>query len=69
MAMNENIAKGKWSVVKGKVKNKWGKLTNNKLMMISGEKEKMVGSLQTKYGHGRDKAENTHKKFTDRKNK
>ncbi len=67
--MNENIAKGKWSAMKGKAKKKWGNLTSNKLMVISGEKEKMVGRLQAKYGHARDKAENTHKKFTDRKNK
>ncbi len=64
--MNKNILKGKWSVVKGKAKKKWGKLTNNKMMAISGEKEKLVGSLQTKYGHASDKAGNTHKKFTDR---
>ena len=67
--MNKNILKGRWSVVKGKAKKKWGKLTNNNMMVISGGKEKLVGSLQTKYGHAMDNADNTHKKLTDRKNR
>jgi uncharacterized protein YjbJ (UPF0337 family) len=63
--MNEDILKGKWSEVKGEVKKRWGKLTNNDLMVISGEKEKLVGSLQTKYGYSKDKAEEEYKSFID----
>jgi uncharacterized protein YjbJ (UPF0337 family) len=66
MAMNEDILKGKWSEMKGEAKKKWGKLTDNDLMVISGEKEKLVGILQTKYGYAKEKAEEEYKSFRDR---
>ncbi|MDZ4133484.1 MAG: CsbD family protein [Dethiobacteria bacterium] len=64
--MNEDILKGKWNEMKGEVKKKWGKLTDDDLMVISGEKEKLVGVLQTKYGYAKDKAEKEYKEFIDR---
>ncbi len=47
------------------VKKRWRKLTDNELMVISGEKEKLVGALQTKYGYSKDKAEDEYKSFID----
>jgi len=67
--MNEDIIKGKWSEMKGKVKKKWGKFTDNDLMVISGNKEKLVGGLQAKYGYAKDKAENKYQEFIDRQKK
>jgi uncharacterized protein YjbJ (UPF0337 family) len=69
MVMNEDILKGKWSEMKGEVKKKWGKLTDDDLMVISGEKEKLVGVLQTKYGYAKDNAEKEYKEFIDRQKK
>jgi len=63
--MNEDILKGKWSEMKGEAKKKWGKLTDDDLMVISGEKEKLVGVLQTKYGYAKEKAEEEYKSFLD----
>jgi uncharacterized protein YjbJ (UPF0337 family) len=63
--VNEDILKGKWNEVKGEVKKRWGKLTDNELMVISGKKEKLVGALQTKYGYSKDKAEEEYKSFID----
>ncbi|MFU8795372.1 MAG: CsbD family protein [Dethiobacteria bacterium] len=63
--MNEDILKGKWSELKGKAKKKWGKLTDDDLMVISGQKEKLVGVLQTKYGYAKEKAEEEYKSFLD----
>ena len=63
--MNEDILKGKWSELKGEVKKRWGKLTDSELMVISGEKEKLVGALQTKYGYSKDKAEDEYKSFIE----
>lgn len=63
--MNEDIFKGKWNEMKGEVKKKWGKLTDDDLMVISGEKEKLVGVLQTKYGYAKDNAEKEYKEFID----
>jgi uncharacterized protein YjbJ (UPF0337 family) len=57
MNMNEDILKGKWLEIKGKVKEKWGKLTDYDLREIEGKGEKLLGLLQKKYGHLRDKTE------------
>ena len=55
--MNEDILKGKWQEIKGRVKEKWGKLTDNDLGEIEGKGEKLLGLLQKKYGYIRDKSE------------
>ena len=55
--MNEDIVKGKWLEIKGRVKEKWGKLTDNDLREIEGKGEKLLGLLQKKYGYLRDKTE------------
>jgi uncharacterized protein YjbJ (UPF0337 family) len=55
--MNEDILKGKWLEIKGRVKEKWGKLTDNNLLEIEGKGEKLLGLLQKKYGYLRDKVE------------
>ncbi len=64
--MNEDILKGKWNEMKGEVKKKWGKITDDDLMVISGEKEKLVGILQSKYGYAKEKAEEEYKSFLGR---
>ena len=55
--MNEDILKGKWLEIKGKVQERWGKLTDNDLGEIEGKGEKLLGLLRKKYGYIRDKAE------------
>ena len=59
--MNEDILKGKWLEIKGRVKEKWGKLTDNDLGEIEGKGEKLLGLLQKQYGYIRDKAEPEYK--------
>ena len=55
--MNKDILKGKLLEIKGMVKEKWGKLTDNDLSEIEGKNERLFGLLQKKYGCIRDKAE------------
>jgi len=55
--MNTDILKGKWTQVKGEIRSKWGKLTDDDLTQIQGEAEKMIGKLQERYGYGREQAE------------
>lgn len=55
--MNEDILKGKLLEIKGMVKEKWGKFTDNDLSEIEGKNERLFGLLQKKYGCIRDKAE------------
>jgi uncharacterized protein YjbJ (UPF0337 family) len=57
MNMNEDILKGKWREIKGRVKEQWGNLTDNDLGQIEGKSEKLLGLLQKKYGYIRDKTE------------
>lgn len=55
--MDENVIKGKWNQFKGEAKKQWGKLTDDDLDIIAGEKDKLVGKLQERYGHTKDAAE------------
>ena len=59
--MNEDILKGTWLEIRGRVKEKWGKLTDNDLGEIEGKGEKLLGLLRKKYGYIRDKAEPEYK--------
>ena len=61
--MNEDILKGRWHEVRGTVKARWGKLTDDDLTAISGKTEKLLGTLQTRYGYAKDKAEDEFKEF------
>ena len=55
--MNTEQMKGKWMQVKGEIKKQWGKLTDDELDRIAGEKDKLVGKLQEKYGITKEEAE------------
>ena len=48
--MNEDTLKGQWMQLKGKVHEKWGKLTNDDLDIIEGRAEQLVGRVQERYG-------------------
>lgn len=67
--MNKDLFQGKWHEYKGKVKEKWGKLTDNDLTEINGKKEALVGKLQTYYGYAKDKAEKELDEFEKSHNK
>ena len=55
--MNEDTLKGQWTQLKGKVREQWGKLTNDDLDQIQGRSEQLVGKIQERYGVARDEAE------------
>ena len=63
--MNEDIIKGNWKELKGKVKQHWGKLTDDKLDVMEGKREELAGEIQKAYGVSRDEAEAQVKKFED----
>ena len=64
--MGEDVLKGKWKEIKGGVKEKWGKLTDDDLIKVEGNKEKLLGLLQQKYGYAKDKPEQEYKDFIGR---
>ena len=64
--MNSDVIKGKWQQVKGEVKQRWGKLTDNDMLEIEGNLDSAVGKLQERYGTSRDQAEREWKEFCTR---
>jgi uncharacterized protein YjbJ (UPF0337 family) len=55
--MNEDRIKGQWKQLSGKLKAKWGKLTDDDLAVADGDSEYLVGRIQERYGIARDEAE------------
>jgi len=55
--MNWDQVKGNWNQMKGSAKVRWGKLTDDDLTLIEGEKDKLVGKLQETYGMSKEEAE------------
>ena len=55
--MNNDRIEGSWKEMKGKVQQKWGKLTDDDLDVIDGRREELVGKIQQEYGKSRDEAE------------
>jgi uncharacterized protein YjbJ (UPF0337 family) len=55
--MNWDVVEGNWNQVKGKVKQHWGKLSNDQLDMVSGKRDQLIGKIQECYGIARDEAE------------
>jgi uncharacterized protein YjbJ (UPF0337 family) len=56
-AMNWDRVEGNWKQFAGKVKEKWGKLTDDDLTVINGKQDQLVGRIQERYGCARDEAE------------
>ena len=55
--MNSDQMAGKWKQMKGSVKEQWGKLTDDDLNVIDGQREKLIGKLQERYGYAREDAQ------------
>jgi uncharacterized protein YjbJ (UPF0337 family) len=55
--MNPEILKGRWNQLRGEIRTRWGKLTDDDLTQIQGHAEKMIGKLQERYGYKREQAE------------
>lgn len=55
--MNWDIIEGDWKQFKGLVKEKWGKLTDDRLEQIAGKRERLAGDIQETYGITKDQAE------------
>ncbi len=56
-AINWDRVEGNWNTFKGKVQQKWGKLTNDDLNVIEGKRTELSGRLQQRYGVAKDEAE------------
>jgi uncharacterized protein YjbJ (UPF0337 family) len=56
MAMDD-ILKGKWKQLKGRIKQEWGDLTDNEVEQIEGSRDLLAGKIQERYGRSRQEAE------------
>lgn len=56
--MNWDTIEGNWKTAKGKVREQWGKLTDDDLDVIAGKRDQLVGMIQHRYGKGKEAAEN-----------
>ncbi|MBA2711194.1 MAG: CsbD family protein [Tatlockia sp.] len=63
--MNKDIFEGKWTEMKGKMKQQWGKLTDDDMDQIEGSSEELSGKLQKHYGYSKEEAEKAIEKFRD----
>jgi uncharacterized protein YjbJ (UPF0337 family) len=54
--MNSDQLEGKWKQLKGSVKEKWGKLTDDDLDVIAGKHDQLLGKIQERYGVTKEEA-------------
>lgn len=55
--MNWDQVKGKWTEMKGHAKAQWADLTDDDLLAVEGERDKLVGKIQERYGITKEEAE------------
>ena len=55
--MNTIEIKGDWNIIKGKLKQKWAKLTDDDLQYVAGKQEELLGRIQKRTGENREAVE------------
>ena len=55
--MNWDRIEGNWKELKGKVHEKWGRLTDDDIDVIAGKRQQLAGKIQQAYGIAKDEAE------------
>jgi len=57
ITMNKDTFKGEWNQLKGDIKQQWAELTDDDLTHAEGSFDKLVGKIQERYGHTKEKVE------------
>lgn len=55
--MNQDRIQGRWKQIKGKIRERWGRLTDDDLDVIAGRRDQLLGRIQQRHGLARDEAE------------
>lgn len=55
--MNWDQIEGQWKQFSGKVRSKWGKLTDDDVLQVKGKREILAGRIQQRYGIAKEEAE------------
>jgi uncharacterized protein YjbJ (UPF0337 family) len=61
--MNSTTMAGNWKQTKGKLKEKWGKLTDDDLTVIEGQQDQLAGILEKRYGYAKEQAKKDAENF------
>jgi len=61
--MTNDIIKGHWNEIKGKLKKNWGKLTDDEITQMQGSYDELKGVLQKKYGYQKEEVEHKIDRF------
>ena len=64
--MNWDRIAGNWKQMKGAMKERWGKLTDDELDTMAGQRDQLVGKIQERYGYAKDRAESEIRDFERR---
>jgi uncharacterized protein YjbJ (UPF0337 family) len=64
--MNKDQAAGQWKQLKGKVKEEWGKLTDDDMTVLEGNQDRLIGRIQERYGIAKEEAERQVRDFRTR---
>jgi uncharacterized protein YjbJ (UPF0337 family) len=64
-SMNEDTFKGQWTELKGKIRQQWGKLTDDDMQQIQGDREVLLGKLQQYYGRSREEMEKDYERWIE----
>ncbi|TFZ08671.1 CsbD family protein [Ramlibacter humi] len=64
--MNNDRLRGQWKQLKGRLKERWGHLTDDDLDVIAGRRDQLLGRIQERHGIAREDAEKQVKDFESR---
>ncbi len=64
--MNAQTIEGNWTQFKGKIREQWGKLTDDDVDIIAGKREQLIGKIQERYGTSKDLVDREVKEFEAR---
>jgi uncharacterized protein YjbJ (UPF0337 family) len=65
-AMNNDKLEGNWKQLRGEVKRQWGKLTDDDVERVEGNRDKLAGIIQERYGVAKEEAHRQVDEWTDR---
>ena len=55
--MEKKTFEGKWDQLKGDARKKWGKLTDQDMEEVKGDKDKLKGKIKERYGKSKEEAD------------
>ena len=64
--MNEQTIEGNWMQLKGKIREQWGKLTDDDVDVIAGKRDQLIGKIKERYGKTVDEVDREDTDFESR---